>query len=123
MSYAEFQADWERAAGAEYDRYVELPVAELIADVIARRYGECHQHWRAIAAKVMLAEAGWVLLAVLRGEDPYLVSSHAAVALLALVCTQEFEPVQLSAERPDRDANIDAVERMIRGIVKPPPLR
>jgi hypothetical protein len=114
MSYAEFQADWERAARAEYEGYLALPAAALIANVHARRYGECYQLWRAIAARATLAEAGWVLLGVLRGDDPYLVRYHAAGALLGLLGTAALERVELSADRPTRSSNIDAVERMLR---------
>jgi hypothetical protein len=114
MSYATFQADWERAARAEYERYLGLPTATLIADVCARRYGECYQLWRAIAARATLAEAGQVLVGVLRSKDPYLVRYHAAGALLSLLGTKAFEPAALSAERPDRAAHLDAIEQMLK---------
>jgi hypothetical protein len=114
MSYAEFQADWEQAARAEYESYLRLPTATLLAEVRARRYGEYYQLWRAIAARATLADAGHVLLSVVRGENPYLVRYHAAGALLLLLGTKKFEQVELAAERPGRVANIDAVERMLR---------
>lgn len=114
MGYAAFQADWEQAARAEYDRYLCLSTATLLAEVSARRYGEYYQLWRAIAARATLAEAGRVLLGVLRCEDPYLVRYHAAGALLSLLGTEAFQPVELAAERPDRSAHVDAIERMLR---------
>jgi hypothetical protein len=49
MTYADFQAQWERDAGAEYDAYLRRSAAGLIADAKAGRYGEYYQLWRAIA--------------------------------------------------------------------------
>jgi hypothetical protein len=114
MGYAGFQADWEQAAGAEYDGYVAQPVAALIEAARAGRYGEYYQLWRAIGTRATPAEAGWTLLEVLRRDDPYLVRYHAAGALLALLGPQELEPVDLAAERPGRAANLDAVVRILR---------
>lgn len=113
MTYAEFQRDWEHAADSEYTSYSRRPVAELIADARAGRYGEYYQLWRVIAARATLATAGDVLLEILRRHEPYLVRYHAAAALLALLGPVPFEPVELSA-RPDRVARIDAVEKMVR---------
>lgn len=120
MSYADFQADWEQAAHAEYDLYLALPSAGLIGQARDRRYGECYQLWRAIAAKATLTEAGWVLLDVVRRDsEEYLVRYHAAAALLALLGTSIFEPVDLSADRPQRVANLDRVEEMLRERIGP----
>ena len=113
MTYAEFQAEWERAAGAEYDAYIRRSAAGLVADARAGRYGDYYQLWRAIAARATLPLAGMVLLEVLRGDDPYLVRYHAANALLALLGTAEFAPVDLSADRPGQVARVDAVEKML----------
>jgi len=114
MSYAEFQAHWEQAASAQYDGYLALPAPALIAHAQARRYGQHYQLWRAIATRATLTEAGYVLLGVLRRDDPYLVRYHAAAALLVLLGPQASDPVDLAAERPSRAANLDAVERILR---------
>jgi hypothetical protein len=114
VTYAEFQADWERAAGAEYEAYMGRSAAELVADARAGRYGECYQLWRAIAARATLPLAGQVLLEVLRRDDPYLVRYHAAKALLALLGTAELAPVDLSADRAGQPARLDVVEQMLR---------
>ena len=114
MTYADFQADWERAAGAEYDAYTGRSAAGLVADARAGRYGEYYQLWRAIAARATLPLAGQVLLEVLRRDDPYLVRYHAAAALLALLGMADIAPVDLSAERAGRAARLDVVERKLR---------
>jgi hypothetical protein len=120
MSYAEFQEDWERAAGEEYDRYLAMPSTALIWEVRDRRYGECYQLWRAISAVSTLADAGRALLDVVRRDsEEYLVRYHAAAALLALLGTSIFEPVDLSGDRPQRAANIAAVEEMLRERIGP----
>ena len=113
MTYAEFQVEWERAAGAEYEAYIRRSPAELIADARARHFGEYYQLWRAIAARATLPLAGKVLLEVLRCDNPYLVRYHAAGALLLLLGTEKFEPVDLSADRPGRAASLDEVERLL----------
>jgi Flp pilus assembly pilin Flp len=120
MSYAEFQADWEQAAAAEYARYLAMPTAALIAEVSARRYGECYQLWRAISARANLAEAGWVLLDVVRrGSEPYLIRYHAAAALLGFLGNPPFEPAELAREHPQRAARLDEVERILREQLQP----
>lgn len=113
MTYAEFQAHWEREAGAEYEAYLQRSAAELIADVRAGRHGEYYQLWRAIAARTQLPQSGAVLLEVLRGDYAYLVRYHAADALLALLGTTEFDSVDLTAGRPGEDARLDALQRLL----------
>jgi hypothetical protein len=114
MTYAEFQADWERTAAAEYDAYMRRSAAGLVTDARAGRYGECYQLWRAIAARATLPLAGQMLLEVLRRDDPYLVRYHAAQALLGLLGLSEFSPVDLSADRAGQQVRLDAVERILR---------
>ena len=118
MTYAEFQADWEREAHAEYEAYMRRPSEALISDAEYSRYGEYYQLWRAIAARTTLASAGKVLFDVLHRDDPYLVRYHAAKALLSLLGTTEFEPVDLSGNRPRRAANLERVGEMLREHVR-----
>ena len=113
MSYAEFQAHWEREAGAEYDAYLRRTAAELVAEARAGRYGEYYQLWRAIAASATLSQAGEVLLDVLHRDLPYLVRYHAATALLALLGTTEFDAVDLSADRAGQDVRLRAVGQLL----------
>jgi len=114
VTYAEFQAHWERGAGAEYDAYMRRSAAELIADARAGRHGEYYQLWPAIAAQTTLPQSGPVLLEVLRRGSTYLVRYHAAVALLTLLGTTEFDPVDLTAGRPGEAARLDALERLLQ---------
>jgi len=88
--------------------------AELVADARAGRYGEYYQLWRAIADQTTLPQSGPVLLEVLRRDSTYLVRYHAAVALLALLDTAEFDPVDLTAGRPGEAARLDALEGLLR---------
>lgn len=115
MTYAEFQKDWEEAAGAEYDWYLSLPPDELLWAVKDRAYGECYQLWRAIATVATLVDAGPVLLEVTRRDsEEYLIRYHAASALLTLLGTSDFEAVHLAKESPQRAANLDVVEGVLR---------
>jgi hypothetical protein len=93
--------------------------AGLVADARAGRYGGCYQLWRAIAARASLPLAGQVLLEILRRPEPYLVRYHAAKALLALLSTTQFAAVDLAADRPDRQARLDLVDRMLRERLDP----
>ena len=113
MTYAAFQARWEREAGEEYDAYMRRPAAELIADARAGRFGRYYQLWRAIADRTGLSESGWVLMDILRRENAYLVRYHAAAALLALLGTDEFEPADLTAGHPGEAARVEAAERLL----------
>mgnify|MGYP001823734355 CR=1 FL=1 len=88
--------------------------AELVADARAGRLGEYYQLWRAIAAQTTLPQSGPVLLDVVRRESTYLVRYHAAAALLALLGTAEFDPVDLTAGRPGEAAALDALERLLQ---------
>ena len=114
MTYADFQAYWERAAEAEFEAYLRRSAAELVADAGAGRYGDFYQLWRAIAARSTLSLAGPVLLEVLRSEAPYLVRYHAATALLSLLGSADLTPVDLAADRTGQDARLEAVEQMVR---------
>ena len=113
MTYAEFQARWERGAEAEFDAYMRRSGAELVADAQAGRHGEYYQLWRAMAARATLAQAGRVLLDVVRRGSTYLVRYHSAVALLALIGTTEFDPVDLTAGRPGEATRLDTLERLL----------
>jgi hypothetical protein len=120
MGYAEFQADWERAAAAEYEQYLSLTGVALLAQVRSRTYGECYQIWRAVAARATLAQAGWALLDVLRRDsEPYLIRYHAAGALLALLGAPVFQPVELSRDYPQRAQNLDTVEGILKERLPP----
>lgn len=114
MTYADFQADWEREAHAEYEACLRRPPEGLVSDAELGRYGEYYQLWRAIAARATLASAGRVLFDVLHRDDPYLVRYHAAKALLSLLGTTEFEPVDLSGSRAQRAANLERVGEMLQ---------
>ena len=114
MTYADFQAHWEQEAGAEYDAYMRRSAAGLVADVRAGRYGEYYQLWRAIAASATLPLAGGVLLEVLHRDVPYLVRYHAAAALLGLLQTTRFDPVDLSGNREGQATRLVAVARMLQ---------
>jgi hypothetical protein len=115
LTYAEFQEDWQQAADAEYALYVAEDSDVLIRQVKDRRYGECYQLWRAIPVVATLQDAGSVLIEVLRRDsEEYLIRYHAAAALLKLIGTSTFEPADLSAEHPQRAANLDTVEELLR---------
>ena len=114
MTYAEFQAHWERAAHAELEAYMRRSAAGLVADARAGRYGDYYQLWRAIGARATLPLAGPVLLDVLRSDADYLVRYHAAAALLSLLGSADLDPVDLAADHAGQDVRLEAVEQMVR---------
>lgn len=114
MNYAEFQERYEQESDAEYRRYLAMPTDALLEAVRAGRFGRQYQLWRAIAAKVTLAEAGWPLYDVVAGSAPYLDRYHAAGALLSLLQSERFVAADLAVASPRREHWIAAVEQDLR---------
>ena len=88
----------------EYDLHADAarravdaqPVESLIEQVRGGRYGNYYGIWYSIAQRASLERAGWVLFDVLHRNIDYLYRYHCAAALIALLQTDAFQPVQLS---------------------------
>ncbi|HEY4416285.1 MAG TPA: hypothetical protein VGO57_11385 [Verrucomicrobiae bacterium] len=101
MSYAQFQEHWEQEADKERLIYDVRPVAELLADVRVKRFGNYYQIWTSIGSRASLAEAGSLLADVLESDVDYLNRYHCAAALISISRTYSdgFRPEQLSADK------------------------
>jgi hypothetical protein len=107
--FANWQEAWEYHARAELDDLRTRPAADLLAAVRAGRFGGHYVLWDAIAERATLAEAAGPLMAVLESDADYLDRYHCAAALLRLMASVRWEPVQLSANVPERPARLAAV--------------
>ena len=58
MSYADFQADWEQTAAAEYERYLGMPSAALIGDPARAAATERHRLIESIVLQSDIASGG-----------------------------------------------------------------
>jgi len=105
--------EWESHADAEAAKYEQAPVALLLSDIRHARFGDYYTLWSAVARRASLAEAGWLLLDVLRSDAPYLTRYHCADALLKLLRCDEFEAVALSAERFPLARNLAQVRALV----------
>jgi hypothetical protein len=108
-AFSNWQEAWEYHARAELDDLRTLPAADLLAAVRAGRFGGYYVLWDAIAEQADLAEAAWPLMAVLESDADYLDRYHCAAALLRLMRSDAWEPVQLSADTPERPARLAAL--------------
>lgn len=105
--YANWQEAWEAHARRELDDLRARPVPELLRLVRAGRFGGYFVLWDAIAERATLAEAGWPLFAVLVSNADYLDRYHCASALIKLLGTRDWGPVQLTAgEEEERQAHL-----------------
>jgi hypothetical protein len=98
MSYEQFEERWAQQAKKEYESYEARPVAELLADVRAGRFGSHYQIWRSLGQRSSLADAGGVLADILESNADFLNRYHCAEALLSLAGTKAdgLRPNQLS---------------------------
>ena len=113
MNQAEFQEHWERAATAEYEGYRTRPVADLLADIAAGRYGDYYQIWRVIGGTAALRDAAGPLLHVLRTEKAQVLRWHAATAVISLAQAHEFSVLELAKDGPAREVTLAALAQVI----------
>ncbi len=119
MAMSDWRSHYESAADDEEARYRRRPVVELIADVHAGRVGDYATIWRVIGERGKLAEVGWNLMAFLRSDRDYLERYHCAAALLHLMRSTAFEPVQLSAGWPAMPEHLARLEQLLTTTIGP----
>jgi hypothetical protein len=107
--FTNWQEAWEHHARAELDDLRALPAADLLAAVRAGHFGGYYVLWDAITERAALADAAWPLMAVLESDADYLDRYHCATALLRLMQSELWEPVQLSTDTPERPARLAAL--------------
>jgi hypothetical protein len=106
-----WQDSWENAAADERAQYDARPVSELITHIQKGWFGTYYTIWHSIAMRAKLEQAGWPLFDVLRSNANYLNRYHCAAALLRLLGNSPFEAVHLSADIPNREHNLEVIER------------
>jgi hypothetical protein len=110
---SDWRKEWEWHADAEQARHDAMGAAELLANVCARRWGDYHTIWYAIAKRADLADAAWPLFSILESNAEYLDRYHCAAALLQLLGCSDWEPVELSATRFPLADNLARLRSMI----------
>jgi hypothetical protein len=117
MTYAQYQEHFERAAEAEGRRYDAMPVATIIAEIRAGRFGECYQIWYSLAKRAKPEETNDVLLSFLDSEAEYLHRYHCAAALIQINKLSAWEPHHLSAEATQPVAmNLRKLREQLAGV-------
>lgn len=111
MSWREI---WEEHAEQERAKQDITPVSELLKQVEQGDYGNYYGIWKAIAKRAKLKQAGWILFAVLERDIDYLHRYHCAEALVRLLGRKApFTAVELSADIPERAANIARLRELL----------
>ena len=116
-----WQDHWDEAAEAERRALRARPVAELLAEVRAGRYGRYYEIWTSLAERSSVAEAGWILYHVLLREEDDLIRYHGAAALLRLLDETALAPADLSAEHARRPELMASVRQRLLDRVGPDP--
>lgn len=93
---------WEKHAEMERADYDARPVTDLLDDIRVRRFGSYYSIWYSIATRSTLKESGWALLDVLEHRSyDYLYRYHAAAALIQLMDSNRWQPVDVSADEAE----------------------
>ena len=119
MTAGDWRDRWDDAASAEAAHYDTRPVAALLDDVRAGRFGEYHTLWDAIARRATAQQAAWTLYDILVSTAPYLARYHCAAALLRMLPMPAFEPVNLSAASMPLDRHLATVRGRIEAVAGP----
>ena len=84
MTYAEFQEQFEKASIEEKARYDAMPLAQVLKEIHAGRYGTNYQIWYSVAPRATIKDIGWLFYRILESKDDCLVCYHCAAALLSV---------------------------------------
>ncbi len=109
-----WQDHWEEQAGAEKDALDALPVADLLAQVRAGRFGGFYNIWYSIAARAPVADYAELFLAVLHSDVDYLYRYHCAQALLEALGDTGLEALDLSGDHAGRAERLARFESLLR---------
>ncbi len=94
MTVEQYHQWFEDTFASEKARFDAMPVADVLAEAAAGRFGECHAIWKSIGARATPA-ANRQLLAFLDSDAEYLHRYHCAGALIT-INRLPFDPVELS---------------------------
>ena len=98
MSSGDWRDQWEQHGDREREKLDRMSGGELCARVEAGQWGDYYQIWPALATRATLAEAGWILFAVIESASDMLPRYHAATALLELLGESRWTEAELAAE-------------------------
>lgn len=110
---------WEQHADKEREYLDRLPVEALLENVNSGQYGDYYNIWRSIADRADIKIAGWLLFDSLKTELDYLHRYHCAEALLTLLQSNEYEPVELSSENHHYKENIGKLSKLLEAKIGP----
>lgn len=120
MTQGDWRAQWDAHASNESKRYADMPLDELMANLRAGKLGDYRTIWKAIAERGILKEIGWELFDLLQSDHDYLDRYHCADALLKLMKSNAFKPVELSAKYGDQLAkNLKKLETLLEQKIGP----
>ena len=94
MTAEQFHQWFEDTHASERARFDAMPVAEVLAEAAAGRFGECYAIWKSIGARATPA-ANAQLLDFLASDAEFLHRYHCAGALIA-INRLEMDPAELS---------------------------
>lgn len=117
----DWKTQYEASADAEFVDFSARPLDELLAAIRSGQAGEYFQVWQAGADRGTAAQVGWTLFDVLVSDRPYLERYHCAGALLRVLGSVEFKPVQLSAAWPSRAENLMKLRQLLEAAAGPRP--
>lgn len=84
MTYAQFQERFEKASIEEKARYDAMPLAQMLEEIRAGRYGTNYQIWHSVAPRATITDIGWLFYHILESDTDYLNRYHCAAALLRI---------------------------------------
>ena len=96
---------YDAHATNESDQYMKMPLDQLIKKFKSGKLGDYRVIWSALGERAALKDVGWDLYDFLCSEHEYLDRYNCARALLKLMNSQAFEPVDISAKRGDNLGN------------------
>jgi len=115
----DWRKQWEDHADAEQARYDAMSTSALLDDVRRGRFGDYRTIWYALGKRAAAPEAAWMLFDVLTSQATYLDRYHCAAALLQLLGSTEWEPVELSAACFPVAENLSRVQKRIESNLGP----
>ena len=119
MPQKNWRDQWDDHATEESEKFMKMPVAELLAQFRAGKLGEYYVIWKAIGERAKLQDIGWELYDFLNSYREYLPRYHCAGALLKLMNSTAFTQVELSGKQAPVAANLKKLKAMLEEKIGP----
>lgn len=108
-----WKVHWEDEAKIERRAYMSMPLEDLLACISSGYYGRYYQVWDVVGRRANLGQAGWVLFEVLKRRGDSLHCVPCAEALLKLMDTNRFSPVDLGGTHEEVPENVAELKAML----------